>query len=101
MSTSPAPVMRIVGAILVFIGSIAPAFPEIGGSEPVTPLEPGQQLDSRKIELGRRLFNDPKVSRGNVVACASCHDIHAGGADGRVLSIGADGQPLDYNTPTV
>lgn len=27
-----------------------------------------------KVELGKKLFNDPKLSSSNQIACASCHD---------------------------
>src|SRR5947207_15716760 len=93
--------LRIAAVTLICIGSVAAFSAELGGNEPVSPLEPGPQLDSRKVELGRKLFNDRKLSRGNVVACVTCHDLQAGGADVRALSVGADGRPLDFNTLTV
>ena len=54
-----------------------------------------------KVRLGERLFRDPRLSHDNRVACVSCHRLDEGGDDGRVQSIGADGRPLDFNTPTV
>ena len=74
---------------------------EPGGGEPVTPIQPSQHLDAAKIALGRKLFHDPRLSRGDVVACSTCHPLQSGGADGRVRSLGNDGWPLDFNTPTV
>jgi cytochrome c peroxidase len=35
------------------------------------------------------------------VACTSCHLLEKGGGDGLVRSIGANGEPLAFNTPTV
>ena len=57
--------------------------------------------DSAKIDLGRRLFNDVRISRSNTVACASCHRLDRGGDDGRRHALGADAKPLDFNTPTM
>jgi cytochrome c peroxidase len=93
--------LRIVAVIMIGVGSASVTFAEMGGSEPVTPLEPAMQLDSRKVELGRKLFHDPRLSRANAIACVTCHDLQAGGDDGRPLSRSVDGAPLDFNTPTV
>ena len=54
-----------------------------------------------KLRLGERLFRDVRLSRDNRLACASCHELDQGGDDGQARSIGADGRPLDFNTPTV
>jgi cytochrome c peroxidase len=69
-------------------------------SEPVAPLQPVQQ-DSAGVELGGKLFHDARLSRGNVMSCASCHRLASGGDDNQVRASGADGYPLDYNTPTI
>jgi cytochrome c peroxidase len=71
--------------------------------EPITPLprEALSEVDRGKVELGRQLFHDPRLSRGGDVSCASCHNLDRGGADDRPRSVGGDGKPLDYNSPTV
>ncbi|MGI9387935.1 MAG: cytochrome-c peroxidase [Methyloligellaceae bacterium] len=65
------------------------------------PLPEAPKLDSRKVELGKRLFHDPILSSTGDVSCASCHDLKSGGDDGRAKSIGATGQPTRRNSPTV
>ena len=40
------------------------------------------------VELGRRLFFDPRLSRDGSVACASCHRPELGFADDRPRSVG-------------
>ena len=57
--------------------------------------------DPAKARLGERLFRDARLSHHNRLACASCHQLDQGGDDGKAQSIGADGRPLDFNTPTV
>ncbi len=79
--------------ILLMCLIAAAAFGEPGGGEPVTPIEPSEHLDAAKVALGRKLFHDPRLSRGDAVACSTCHELQSGGADGRVQSIGSDGRP--------
>jgi cytochrome c peroxidase len=54
-----------------------------------------------KVELGRLLFNDNRLSESRTVSCASCHNVAQGGADSRTLSVGVHGQTDTRNTPTV
>jgi cytochrome c peroxidase len=71
--------------------------------EPITPLPRAAVFgpERGKVDLGRKLFHDPRLSRGGDMSCASCHDLERAGADARPLPIGRDGKPLDYNPPTV
>lgn len=69
---------------------------------PIAPLPQALQLDPAKVQLGRTLFNDPRLSGNGSVACSSCHDIGSGGADpGRRFSVGVDGREMPVTTPTV
>ncbi len=70
-------------------------------NEPITPLPLTVDLDPAKVRLGERLFHEVRLSRTHSLACATCHRLTAGGADGQPRSLGSDGNPLDYNTPTV
>lgn len=59
-----------------------------------------------QIELGRKLFFDPRLSIDGTVSCATCHDPKHGWSDGlpRALGIrGQNGNRLrgDRNTPTI
>ncbi len=51
-----------------------------------------------KVELGRQLFFDVRLSGNNRISCASCHEPGRAFTDGRPLSPGADGMPLRRNT---
>jgi len=53
------------------------------------------------IELGRRLFHDPRLSSDDTVSCASCHDLRYAGVDRAVTATGVRGQVGPINTPTV
>ncbi|MEL6804026.1 MAG: cytochrome c peroxidase, partial [Bacteroidota bacterium] len=51
------------------------------------------ELTEEGIELGRRLFYDPLMSRDNSISCASCHRQELAFTDGRRLSPGVRGLP--------
>ena len=44
------------------------------------------------VELGRRLFYDPILSRDSTISCASCHFPELAFTDGVKFSVGIDGQ---------
>ena len=67
----------------------------------ITPLPRPAIQSQTKLELGRSLFNDPRLSGDGRINCASCHDIRAGGDDGRPRSVGIAGQTTALNAPTV
>jgi cytochrome c peroxidase len=54
-----------------------------------------------KIELGKQLYFDPRISITGTISCNSCHNIMANGTDNRPVSAGAHGQLGDRNAPTV
>lgn len=70
-------------------------------NEPIRPLPMQAVGDPARIALGERLFRDPRFSRGNTHSCATCHQLRRGGSDGKAISIGPDGKPARFNTPTV
>jgi cytochrome c peroxidase len=51
-----------------------------------------------KVELGRQLFFDVRLSGNNRISCASCHEPGRAFTDGRTLSTGAAGRALSRNT---
>lgn len=55
--------------------------------------------DPAAIALGHRLFFDPRLSVGNGVSCASCHEPTRAWTDGRARGQGLS--VVDRNTPTV
>ncbi|VVM58107.1 Cytochrome c551 peroxidase [Pseudomonas fluorescens] len=85
-------------AVMVGLSMPLPAAPL---DEALKPLPPVPALDAAKVELGRQLFNEPRLSVNNTLSCASCHHLEAGGADNRPFSVGFDGKPVEINTPSV
>ena len=58
-------------------------------------------LTVEKIELGKLLFFDPRLSRDNTISCASCHKPELAWTDGTKLSIGINNQLSTRNGMTV
>ena len=54
-----------------------------------------------KIELGKMLYFDPRLSSTGTLSCFSCHNVMEGGDDHRPTSIGVHGQLGGRNAPTV
>ena len=54
-----------------------------------------------KVELGRKLYFDTRLSADNTVSCNSCHNVMAGGEDGQPTSTGIRGQKGGRSAPTV
>ena len=54
-----------------------------------------------KVELGKMLYFDPRLSSTGTVSCFSCHSVMEGGDDHRPTSIGVHGLKGGRNAPTV
>lgn len=70
-------------------------------AEPITPIPFEHNQDKAKVELGRMLFNDVRLSKNNNIACNFCHKLSQGGDDGLKRSITNNGEPDLINAPTV
>jgi len=54
-----------------------------------------------KVELGKMLFFDPRLSRSQIISCNSCHNLGTGGVDAGPTSIGHGWQKGPRRAPTV
>lgn len=68
-----------------------PYFTEIGHL-PEIQFPQDNLYSEAKALLGKTLFFDPRLSRSNQIACASCHDPELGWCDNRTFSFGHDRQ---------
>lgn len=59
------------------------------------------RVTPEKIELGRALFFDPRMSASGVFSCYSCHNLATGGDDNMETSVGHGWQAGPRNSPTV
>jgi len=65
------------------------------------PVPDDNPMTAEKIEQGRRLFNDRRLSRDGSIACSSCHDPDRAFSDGRALAVGVDGRAGRRNAPAI
>jgi cytochrome c peroxidase len=76
-------------------------------SSPVQPIQQTQSsnqdsiIDDPKIELGKLLFFDKRLSRDESISCASCHIPNRAFASNEKVAIGIDGRKNLRNTPTI
>lgn len=61
----------------------------------------GETLSTAKVELGKMLFFDPRLSSSQVISCNSCHSLSTAGADNVATSVGHGFQRGPRNSPTV
>ncbi len=54
-----------------------------------------------KIELGKTLFFDPRLSKSGLISCNTCHNLGMGGDDFQETSTGHGWQKGPRNSPTV
>ena len=69
--------------------------------EPITPIEPIKEINLAKVELGKKLYFDPRLSKSGFISCNSCHNLSMGGTDNLKTSIGHNWQQGPINSPTV
>lgn len=70
-------------------------------NEPIQPIMPAKITDPAKVELGKQLFFDPRLSRSGFISYNSCHNLSMGGSDNLQTSIGNNWQKGPINSPTV
>ncbi|MCL1126569.1 cytochrome-c peroxidase [Shewanella surugensis] len=78
----------------------APSKPNFNQAITPIPILEIKQDDKSKLQLGLRLFLDPRLSSNNQVSCASCHNIYTNGAETTKVSTGVLGKG-NRNSPTV
>ena len=69
--------------------------------EPIKPVEPAKVSNPAMVDLGKKLFFDPRLSRSGAISCNSCHNLVSGGVDNLAASIGDHWQKGGMNSPTV
>jgi cytochrome c peroxidase len=101
----------IVTALFVAVSAGAPAaadealreranrvFKPIPDAPPALKRNP---LTPEKIELGKMLYFEPRLSKSALISCNTCHNIGLGGADFQETSTGHGWQRGARNSPTV
>ena len=58
-------------------------------------------VTAAKVQLGKMLFYDPRLSKSGNISCNSCHNLANFGIDNEPTSTGEGGQKGTRNSPTV
>jgi cytochrome c peroxidase len=92
--------MRIVSFVLV--GLIATlGLARAAADEPIHPIKPAVIAQPTLVELGKKLYFDPRLSKSGFISCNSCHNLSMGGSDNLATSIGHNWHQGPINAPTV
>jgi cytochrome c peroxidase len=97
------PAAGLLASLCLIAGTWAAEF-EIGkvpaGLKPL-PVPTENPLTLEKIELGKQLYFDPRLSRDDTISCASCHDPKKGWSNGEAFATGVRGQVGGRSAPTI
>ncbi len=87
--------LALAASSTVFAWNIASA------AEPVQPIQAHKPKNPAMVELGKKLYFDPRLSMSGFISCNSCHNLSRGGTDNLQTSIGHNWQQGPINAPTV
>jgi cytochrome c peroxidase len=65
------------------------------------PAPANNKTTKKKVELGRLLYFDARLSKDGRVSCATCHNPEKGWSDGQRRAVGVFGRVGPRNSPTV
>lgn len=99
----------IASAALLLLSSAASADEELrqraramfGAIPDRAPEVEGNEITPEKVELGKMLFFEPRLSSSHLISCNTCHNVGLGGDDDQPTSIGHGWQRGPRNSPTV
>ena len=69
--------------------------------EPIKLIQAAQVSDAGKVELGKKLWFEPRLSMSGIISCNTCHNLSMGGTDNLKTSIGHGWKAGPVNSPTV
>jgi len=90
------PIIKLFTLTLILSFSVC-----VAAQEPITPIEPVKEINLAMVELGKKLYFDPRLSKSGFISCNSCHNLSMGGTDNLKTSIGHNWQQGPINAPTV
>jgi cytochrome c peroxidase len=66
-------------------------------------IDPNNTITDARVELGKRLYFEPRLSKSGIISCNTCHNLGLGGADGIPAAVGHKwtANPHHLNSPTV
>jgi len=66
-------------------------------------IDPDKTITAEKVELGKKLYFEPRLSKSGIISCNTCHNLGMGGVDGVPAAVGHNwtANPHHLNSPTV
>jgi len=63
----------------------------------------GTMITPKRVELGKKLYFEPRLSKSGIISCNTCHNLGLGGVDGVAAAVGHQwkANPHHLNSPTV
>jgi cytochrome c peroxidase len=103
--------MALRSVWLCFVAAALPIGAVSGQPSPSAPVVPAglrplsvpqdNPITAEKVELGRLLYFDPRLSSDDTVSCASCHDPKKGWSNGEPVATGIRGLKGGRSAPTI
>lgn len=90
-------VLSLAATMMVSVAMV----PAARAQEPIEPIRPPKSINIGMVELGKKLYFDPRLSKSGFISCNSCHNLSMGGTDNIPTSIGDKWQQGPINAPTV
>ena len=66
-------------------------------------IDPNKTITAERVELGKKLYFEPRLSKSSIISCNTCHNLGLGGVDGVPAAVGHNWTPNPHhlNSPTV
>ena len=66
-------------------------------------IDPDKTVTPERVELGKKLYFEPRLSKSGIISCNTCHNLGLGGVDGVPAAVGHKwtANPHHLNSPTV
>jgi cytochrome c peroxidase len=88
-------------AVTLLTGALLNQAAIAASQEPIQPISPAKITNPALVELGKKLYFDPRLSKSGFISCNSCHNLSMGGTDNIKTSIGHNWNEGPINAPTV
>lgn len=91
------------GGLMMLVGmsALAGTFNALQPLPKQPPIPQDNPMTPAKVALGKQLYFDTRLSLAGTHSCNSCHNVMAGGDDGRAVSVGVNGKTGTRSAPTV
>lgn len=92
---------RLISFVTLLFLPFSLAFAVFKPLPELPPIPSDNPLTEEKIELGKQLFFDTRLSKNNNLSCNSCHNVTGSGTDGQETPVGSTGKQHRRNSATV